>query len=559
MRAFACIAAVFLIGPWPALGQSVRPARPATGPLPEPVYTNQTAFRIPFRYDPQELARIGAKEIRLFVSVDRGQTWQHVQSVAPTTRHFDYRVLSDGEYWFAVRTLDAHNRLLPIKNPMRPGLRVIVDTRPPELHLRLVHDPPGRVELVWECGDEHLNLGSLKLEYVQPGISGWKPLKVAPAVRGRTSWDVPGGGPVAVRGSVADLAGNVARDQVQIELPAPAGPGFSTQEEPVAAAQPTPYTRSEPVATALTARPQTPQGSVDPAAPGAGPRGLPGGVAAGRNDPQTQVGGLPGSGQSTAPPYTPGPGGANPAGLPDQPAAGTSGAASRSAVRLWGESQGVPARPAVRFRAVNSREFDIAYRIEDVGPSGVGKVELFITQDNGRKWWKYGEDPDLRSPFNVRVPADGVYGFAIRVSSGVGIADPPPQPGDPPELVIVVDQTPPIVQLLPVRQGTAEGTNTLIIEWRATDDHFDDHPIALAFAPHPQGPWQPVTGWLPNTGRYVWAVPNNVPPRLYLRVTARDVAGNLTSVVSGQPIVVDLSRPTARIVDVAPPLRARPQ
>ncbi|RMG35389.1 MAG: hypothetical protein D6725_12660 [Planctomycetota bacterium] len=537
MRAFACIAVLCLVGSWPVFGQT---ARGGANALPEPVFTNQTAFRIPFRYDPAELARIGAKEIRLFVSVDRGQTWQHVQSVAPTTRHFEYRVLSDGEYWFAVRTLDARNRLLPFGQPMRPGLRVIVDTHPPELHLRIAQERPGRVEMSWEAADEHLDVGSLRLEYIQPGIEAWRPLKVTPAARGRAVWNVPAGGPVAVRGSIADRAGNVARDQVQLDLPEPNGPSFSSDDEPVATTQPAPYRRSQPVEAALTARPPAALAGAVPAHRAASPD--PGSAG---NDATT---GLPPTARTApAQPHDP------------NPNAPARSAASSGRVPLWGESPSASPRKPLRFRAVNTREFDIAYRIEDVGPSGVGKVELFITQDNGRKWWKYGEDPDLRSPFNVRVPADGVYGFAIRVSSGVGIADPPPQPGEPPELVIVVDQTPPLVQLLPIRQGTQEGTNTLIIQWRAADDHFDDHPIALSFAPSPQGPWQPVTGWLPNTGRYVWAVPNNVPAQLYLRITARDIAGNLSSVVSGQPVIVDLSKPTARIVDVAPPPRTRPQ
>ena len=50
-------------------------------PVPAaPVYTNKPRFRIPFRYDAAEMQSLGAKEIRLFVSRDRGANWQQVQA-----------------------------------------------------------------------------------------------------------------------------------------------------------------------------------------------------------------------------------------------------------------------------------------------------------------------------------------------------------------------------------------------------------------------------------------------------------------------------------------------
>jgi hypothetical protein len=199
---------------------------------------------------------------------------------------------------------------------------------------------------------------------------------------------------------------------------------------------------------------------------------------------------------------------------------------------------------------VNSTRFQIDYRIDQVGPSGVGRVELFITQNNGEKWWKYGDDADLQSPFQVEVPGDGIYGFELRVRSGVGLAEDSPRPGEKPSLIIVVDQTPPVVQLMPVRQGQGANLNKLTIEWQMADDNPADDPIALYFSSNPNGPWEPVSGWQRNTGSYVWAVGPGVPSRLFIQLLARDTAGNLSHTETQQPIVVDLTKPTARIVDV---------
>lgn len=204
----------------------------------------------------------------------------------------------------------------------------------------------------------------------------------------------------------------------------------------------------------------------------------------------------------------------------------------------------------VGHRTVKSRQFNIDYRIDDIGPSGVSTIELFVSQNNGDKWYRYGIDADHRSPFEVDVPSDGVYGFAMRVVSGAGLTDPAPQPGERPEISIVVDSSPPVVNLFPLQQGQGADANRILITWKAADQKLADRPIALSYAANPDGPWQQISDWLPNTGQYIWNVGPGIPPRLYIRVVARDAAGNLARVDTPQPVLVDLAKPTARIVDV---------
>ncbi len=108
---------------------------------------------------------------------------------------------------------------------------------------------------------------------------------------------------------------------------------------------------------------------------------------------------------------------------------------------------------AARCRVVNSRKFQIGYKLQDVGPSGVASVELYITQDNGVTWYRYGVDDDNQSPFQVEVPRDGTYGFMLGVRSGAGLASDPPQNGDLPAIVVAVDLTAPRLEIVPVEQG----------------------------------------------------------------------------------------------------------
>ena len=82
-----------------------------------------------------------------------------------------------------------------------------------------------------------------------------------------------------------------------------------------------------------------------------------------------------------------------------------------------------------RPRMVASRTFELEYEIEQVGPSGVAKIELWGTLDGGRTWSLYGRDVDNLSPLQVKVEKEGIYGFRIVVQSGSGMGGQPPTAG----------------------------------------------------------------------------------------------------------------------------------
>ena len=480
--------------------------------LPQPVHTNRQAFRIPYQYNAAEISRLGAREIRLYGSQDLGGTWHMLQSVNPQTGRFDFRAREEGEYWFAVQTVDRSGQLHPGGSTPTPGLVVIVDTTPPQLTVGLNLNVPGRVSLQWSGSDEHLDETSAVLEFTQTGFNGWQQVGVKPSAAGTTSWTIPTGGLVAVRGTIRDLAGNSSSAQDQIQVSGGSGNGAGNRE----------------------VGPRVPDLS-GPVASGA-PRGFAGNFG---NPPLALPG--PGAGIGNAGNGIPGTASPQWDGQFVSVAPGT------------GSTGEIPAYQTPRKdgpRVVNSRRFEIDYRVDDVGPSGLGSVELFVTQNQGEKWYRYGADEDRRSPFEVEVPTDGIYGFALRVVSGAGLTDPPPQPGDRPEIVINVDSSPPVVQLFPLRQGQGTDSNRILISWQAADQSLADRPIALSYSTNPDGPWEQITGWHPNTGQFIWTVSARVPPRLFVRIVARDLAGNMARVDTPQPVLVDLSRPSARIVDV---------
>lgn len=512
---------------------SVAPALRAA-PIPSATqYTNHPQFRIPFHYDRDELSRMGARQIRLYVSRDKGRSWEQGESVLPNAGKFAFKAPTDGEYWFLVRTVDSKNQLHPDLSVTDPGLKVIVDTTPPRLDIQLRQPSPGNVQLTWDASDEHLDPAQLRLEYLQPGAADWQDVSIVPKASGQTAWKVPQGGVVAVRGSIADLARNTTSEQAQLKiLPASLTvprPGAPESRQPVAG--PAHDVRDN---VALSMPDKFPAAGLEP------PEELP------SNDwgPATDASTSARHPQAALLPGTTAKGNFVSHKPDDRLASAVDTAPATRPVDLTRTST------AGRRRVVNSRKFQIGYNLEGVGPSGVSSVDLYITDDSGAHWYHYGIDDDNISPIMVEVPSEGTYGFALGVRSGAGLASDPPQNGDAPSIVVVVDQTVPALELLPVQQGFGKNVNKLLISWKCSDANLSERPISLFYSPTGQAPWLPIADPIENSGTYVWNMGAAVPTKFTVRIEARDLAGHVQTLDSPQPIVIDLSRPTAKIIDV---------
>jgi hypothetical protein len=234
-----------------------------------------------------------------------------------------------------------------------------------------------------------------------------------------------------------------------------------------------------------------------------------------------------------------------------------------------------------RAQAINYPRFDLGYDLEARGPSGISRVDLWVTRDEGRSWYKWsqhdGKGGSVRVVLDTRenMQLEGSYGFRLVPVSGAGLSEREPTAGDVPELRIILDVTPPQIDLFPP-VSDPNAPDTLIIQWKATDRNFGDDPITLEWSETPGGPWKPVASAaneaivqvgalatpiarrLPNTGQFGWRVSLGVPARVYLKATAKDAAGNVREIVTREPILVDLTKPRAKINGIVPPVTPRP-
>jgi hypothetical protein len=224
---------------------------------------------------------------------------------------------------------------------------------------------------------------------------------------------------------------------------------------------------------------------------------------------------------------------------------------SNAGSRTAGEAfTGLP--PGEHPRMVNSLSFQLEYDVDSVGPSGIGRVELWGTRDGGKSWRQFQAGNNGRNTLVVSVPQEGLYGFRVVVTNGAGLGGRKPVGGDLPDLWVGVDLTKPTARIISTQQGVDVEAGHLIISWQADDQMLAARPVSLSFSSNRTGPWLPIASGLENTGRYAWSLDNRTPAKCYLRIEVRDEAGNVSVHEMSDPIAIDQSRPTIRVRDVRP-------
>lgn len=576
-------------------------AAPPAVALPEPIYWKQNLFLIPYQWS-SAAESSAAQTVWLLVSKDHGATWQKVSEARAQVKAFNYHAEGDGEYWFAIRTIDRAGQPHP-SGPYQPELRVVVDTTMPRIEsvaAQLRSD--GGLQLQWRASDPNLDPNSWRFEVQIDASDTWRPLPIAglaitpltpsnaisaPGVNdGQAVWQPPPGArPRALRATVYDRASNSAAFGTAITgAPIGAEPAVS----PAGSASATPlqgWVSSSDLSSAAlnpsgaSAAQPWPTGVV-----ASSPFRLSDGVVPTPGDQVTSYGNPPvvstplvlensfaNRESSKELPASPGFSPLEPhreaavpfrqASLTRLPAVDGTPAAPVAAPRTdltnvdaTSVSQQSVSQlpPGVEPKHVGSRTFALEYELEDIGRNGIAKVELWGTRDGGQTWRSFATDDDRRSPLVVTVDGVGLYGFRIVVESAGGTPALQPRRGDNPELWIDVDLHRPTAELTSIQFGAGNLADRLILNWRAEDDNLEPLPIALFYSSRPAGPWTAIATSLANTGEYAWQLQRHLPDRVYLRLEARDTAGNLAAFQTREPVVLSEEQPSARIRGAVP-------
>ena len=451
-------------------------------------FTRNTTFNLPIQME--EVTRATLAEVHLYVKTGTGD-WARQEVASPYAQHFTYRVPGDGEYWFSLVTVDKSGRQSPTDiNSQPPALRVVVDTRPPQLDTNVAMesgDPILRVNVV-DANPDPQSIRAMVLS--EAGERAITPLPGQAGVFRLNPADVN----LPIRVTASDLSGNlatrdiVARDSMAMAQGGQPGTLPSITPPPPQMTQ-SPYIAPPP----LTTAPSVPAPAI------------------------------------------------------------SNGGISTTAYRPAGMDNSD--KPANR-KLINTTRAQIEYRIDTVGPSGIGRVDIYLTSDRGQTWNKVGEDPNKKSPLSVELPGEGLFGVRLAITNGNGFGGRPPRSGDRPSFFIEVDATSPQVQLLPFEMAANSGA--IDLRWQASDANMGPEPVSIFYRARLDAPWQPIARNFKNDGVYRWTFPRDIGAQLFFKLEVVDLAGNMTKVETPTPFLLDQTEPEATLVD-AVGVNQRPQ
>ena len=529
-----------LLGLATALGQ------PALPDAPDFQVTRVRSHKLGVNYKPERKKDI--QEARLFVSRDQGQTWEMVQAIPPSQEEFTFTAKADGLYYISMQLVFTKGPAEPVDvSRVPPAQKLVIDSTPPVVKITSAARNGDEVIAEWTVEDKFPNDSTTKIFY--RGLAGtdadWQAAPEGSVTKRSAKFKSLVAGPVVIQIVTQDLAGNVGRANKEVAEKGIASASASTPAPPV---MPNPETKADqplppPSFGASEIIPTMPV--VVPSEPMMAPATIPI--------------------QPVQPPQPEGP-------KPIAMGFGT------TAVPIPGASTAPATTPvnsdALPATLTKSPKFDLNYQLEG-GPSGISKVDLYVTRDDGKTWIRWsthaGNENPLRVVLDTRNNQDveGEYGLKLVPVSGAGLSDAAPAAGSAPELRVQVDTTAPMIKVF---QPTSDANNrgALVLHWEATDKNFGKEPLSIEYSEHPNGPWKsvaagndtvvPVAGGgappiirLANTGSYSWIPPTTLAqPRVYLRFTAWDLAGNKSEVTTPNPILVDLTKPKAKIQGISP-------
>jgi hypothetical protein len=221
--------------------------------------------------------------------------------------------------------------------------------------------------------------------------------------------------------------------------------------------------------------------------------------------------------------------------------------------------------PQASIFYVNTLKFDVDYAIHRMGRSGVRAAHLFVIRDQGA--WQ----PAKGSPFAVSLkPADrdqtlslpyeadreGLYMFYVIPESGARQRAPDPTQNDQPMVLVEVDTTPPYAKITGIQVTPGSRGPQVEINWKVTDRNLMPRPVSLEYSIDEKAePWREIKYQLnnnltPETGRYVWEVPDETLWKFWVRIRAVDKAANTAVDKWAEEVIVDLEKPTAGIQKV---------
>lgn len=534
--------------------------------LPAPFPVNQREFHLPIANFLTVIPENQLKEIRLYVSRDNGRSWKAYQTLNRSqieslpSKNWGVRTASDGEFWFALRIVDQNGNEFP-QNSAQPTWRILVNSTGKPLDSLMNQPTDARIAAVpGATGNSAGNsVGTTSSDSGLVARPQWSPTADDAQPTGATVASSVGANESGRASQSPNIVVYSVKDRGVNSIPDVSLPVYRIQNSnPMEAfqqlAESSRGKRSRHSAKPQYSDSEAPSSKTESPADFNESNESNESKASDESTVSLVADDLGLGSDSVAAPSDAS------ITLDDSPLETDSDSILGKNAKKSGESDDLflfGNESAMNEEGLNSKirfmnhpELSIEYDVSAVGSSGVGRVELWSTLDDGMTWTYLAEDEDCVSPVQVALKSDGKYGFQILVFNGAGVGMERPQAGSAPQMEVVLDRIAPRVQIYSIQLQAEFGD--LEIHWGAEDPNFGSNPVLLSWASSTEGPWRPMTTMpLENTGRFTWRIPDGIPGKVFIRIDVCDQAKNATTLVTG-PVVTDVVRPTGVILDAKP-------
>lgn len=211
-----------------------------------------------------------------------------------------------------------------------------------------------------------------------------------------------------------------------------------------------------------------------------------------------------------------------------------------------------PMRNILGPAIVNARQVNLQIKVQDAGPAGVAKAQLWFSRDNGGTWTG---GPEVTSGFSSMAwtaPADGTFLLALVATDQSGNINPIPKGANGAQASILVDTVAPVIALtspfgVADAKASGEGSSRrifkpgdqVVVRYRVNDGAPAARGVSVLLQAQTDARWEVLAKDLPIDAPYTFAIPDIQTKTARIKVQALDTAGNQGETISAETFSVD--------------------
>jgi hypothetical protein len=177
---------------------------------------------------------------------------------------------------------------------------------------------------------------------------------------------------------------------------------------------------------------------------------------------------------------------------------------------------------------------------------GPNPIQLDYSLDGGNSWNSIIQATGNSSPYFWSIPEVNSLTTEVRVTA----TDLAGNVSQAISSVFTIDSSPPVVILGSLNSGIIAGGSVATLSWTATSPVFSTAPINLQYSINNGTSWLNIATSIANSGTYSWNVPLVNSSTAKIKITANDLAGHSTSVISSSTFIIDSISPVVALTSL---------